>query len=104
MEKERDDALQLTSVPHTSPPQEGTPPITMETVEGMVHEERLKWQVEVVNIRRELDGKLEEERGTWDRERDRLKQDISKLKEELKSSKTSAKNQLEQLQANTGRR
>lgn len=41
----------------SAPPQEG-PPLKAEAVECLVNEERLKWQVEVAKVRRELEDKM----------------------------------------------
>lgn len=51
-----------------------------------VHEERMKWQVEVANVRRELESKLEKERQVWEEERGALRKEIVRLEKELGSA------------------
>ena len=53
-------------------------------------EERLKWQVEMSNIRREMEGKLEAERKRWEGERRTLKQELAKLRGEVSGSRGAA--------------
>ncbi len=65
--------------------------------EHLVHEERLKWQVEVSKVRRELGGQLEGERKGQREERDALRQEVRRLEEELAKGKSS-RGQLEKSQ------
>ena len=65
---------------------------------AVIQEERLKWQVETANIRRELEGKLVKGTKEWEEERRGLKQEVAKLREELSSSGSLA-NQLQLVQA-----
>lgn len=100
LEKERDTLKQnlddLKSSPPTSIPAEEPP--SSDAAEHLVHEERLKWQVEMVNTRRELDGKLEKEKCAWAKEREGLKQEAARLEKELVHGK-SAYQQVGKLQA-----
>lgn len=84
-----------TSIP--SPPQD-EPQRPEQTAEHLVHEERLKWQVEVVNVRRELEGKLEQERRGWAEEREGLKREVGRVEKELMQVKA-ASQQAGKLQA-----
>lgn len=55
--------------------------------ENLVHEERLKWQVEMVKVRRELEGQLEGEKESRKKESDALKREVRRLEEELEKGK-----------------
>ena len=96
LEKERDtlkrnlDELKTVALPVTSSGESPAP-------DTAVDEERLKWQVEVVNVRRELEGKMEEERRGWGKEKAALKQERSELQEKLKHSVSSTQQEVEQL-------
>ena len=74
------------------------PQLSEEAAEHLVHEERLKWQVEVSNIRRELDGKLEEERRGWAEEKAELKKEVGRLEKDVSGAK-GAYQQVGRLQA-----
>ena len=57
--------------------------------ERLVNEERLKWQVEVVNVRRELEEKLERERRDWKEKGEELKAELAKVKREVEEGRLS---------------
>ena len=57
--------------------------------ERLVNEERLKWQVEVVNVRRELEEKLDRERRGWKEKGEELKAELAKLKREVEEGRLS---------------
>ena len=57
--------------------------------ERLVNEERLKWQVEVVNVRRELEEKLERERRGWKEKGEELKAELAKVKGEVEEGRLS---------------
>jgi len=65
-------------------------------------EERLKWQVEMSNVRRELERKLEAGKRHWEEERLALKQEVGRLREDLSGARESS-HQLETLQAQLGK-
>lgn len=47
----------------------------------------MKWQVEVVNVRRELEEKLERERQGWKEEGEELKVELGKVKREVEEGR-----------------
>lgn len=93
-EQHLDDEKPLPS-PSVAPP---TDPQASELAERLVNEERLKWQVEVVNIRRELDERLEKERRGWAKEREELQKEVGQLEKDTAGAK-SAYQQVGKLQA-----
>ena len=58
-------------------------------VERLINEERLKWQVEVVNVRRELEEKLERVRRGWKEKGEELKAELAKVKREVEEGRLS---------------
>lgn len=57
-----------------------------EAVERLIHEEQLKWQVEVDKIRKEMESKLEGERQEWKEKREA---EVAKLEREVEVSRSS---------------
>ena len=102
LERERDlqqkmDQGQLNSSP------DDMPPVAQSAMSGRVgekavHEERLKWQVEMANVRREMEGEFDEERREWASTRETLKQEMTKLSQEAAASKGPTHEEAEQLQ------
>lgn len=101
LEKEKDtlqrqlEDLQSNPSPVVSTIKQSTPSDLTEKPD----EERLKWQVEMANIRREMEEKLAEERRGWESKRESLKKEVTRLGEELCGSKGTTHKQVEQLQA-----
>ena len=55
--------------------------------ERLVNEERFKWQVEVVNVRRELKEKGDRERRGWKEKGEELKAELAKVKREVEEGR-----------------
>lgn len=72
----------------SAPPQEG-PPLKAEAVECLVNEERLKWQVEVAKVRRELEDKMAGERRGWEGREAGLKAGLARMEKEVEEGKSS---------------
>ena len=94
LEGERDSLKQqLSSTGQSMPPApEGAKPASVappgsDVGESLVDEERLKWQVEVVKVRRDLEGQLEKEKEARKEEGDALRREVQRLEEELAKGK-----------------
>ena len=68
--------------------QEGV--LKAEAVESLVHEERLKWQLEVAKVRRQLEAKLQEERRGWKEGREQQEAELAGMRKELEGGRGSA--------------
>ena len=81
--------------PPTDRPEDSLGP---DAAERLVHEERLKWQLDVVNVRRELEEKLNKEQYDWTNKMNGLKQEMSKIEKEMEENRISAHQEVEKLQ------
>lgn len=90
MEGERDTLKQYldeVQSPPAAPSTTPSSPSSSDTAERLVHEERLKWQLEVAKVRRELLDQLEGERRGWEGEKEALGKEGERLGKQLEEGK-----------------